>query len=57
MDCNPQYHFQSNPFFAEARFPKSAPLYIDIGDLLCSMKRYEEAFPHRKRDMDGAAGL
>lgn len=37
---------------AEARFPESAMLHIYTGDLLRSMKRYEEAFPHWKRALE-----
>ena len=34
---------------AESRFPESAILHSYAGDLLRSMKRYDEAFPHWKR--------
>ena len=34
---------------AEAKFPESATLHIYAGDLLRSMKRYDEAFPHWRR--------
>ncbi len=37
---------------AEAKFPESATLHIYTGDLLRSMKRYDEAFPHWKRAME-----
>ena len=37
---------------AEAKFPESAILHIYAGDLLRSMKRYEEAFPHWKRALE-----
>lgn len=37
---------------AEARFPENATLHIYTGDLLRSMKRYEEAFPHWKRALE-----
>ena len=37
---------------AEARFPESATLHIYTGDLLRSMKRYEEAFPHWHRALE-----
>lgn len=37
---------------AEARFPESATLHIYAGDLLRSMKRYDEAFPHWKRALE-----
>lgn len=37
---------------AEAKFPESAILHIYAGDLLRSMKRYEEAFSHWKRAME-----
>lgn len=37
---------------AESKFPESAILHIYAGDLLRSMKRYEEAFPHWKRALE-----
>lgn len=37
---------------AETRFPESATLHIYTGDLLRSMKRYDEAFPHWKRALE-----
>lgn len=37
---------------AEARFPENATLHCYTGDLLRSMKRYEEAFPHWKRALE-----
>lgn len=37
---------------AEARFPESASLHIYAGDLLRSMKRYDEAFPHWNRALE-----
>lgn len=37
---------------AEAKFPESAILHIYAGDLLCAMKRYEEAFLRWKRAME-----
>lgn len=37
---------------AESKFPESATLHIYTGDLLCSMKRYEEAFQHWKRALE-----
>lgn len=37
---------------AEAKFPESATLHTYAGDLLRSMKRYDEAFPHWKRAME-----
>lgn len=37
---------------AEAKFPESATLHIYTGDLLRSMKRYDEAFPHWKRALE-----
>lgn len=37
---------------ASAKFPESAMLHICAGDLLRSMKRYEEAFPHWKRALE-----
>ena len=37
---------------AEAKFPESATLHIYAGDLLRSMKRYDEAFPHWKRALE-----
>jgi len=37
---------------AEGKFPENAPLHIYTGDLLRSMKRYEEAFPHWKRALE-----
>lgn len=37
---------------AEARFPESATLHIYTGNLLRSMKRYDEAFPHWKRALE-----
>jgi len=37
---------------AETRFPESATLHIYAGDLLRSMKRYDEAFPHWKRALE-----
>lgn len=37
---------------AEAKFPESAALHICAGDLLRSMKRYGEAFPHWKRALE-----
>ncbi len=37
---------------AEARFPESAILHIYAGDLLRSMKRYDEAFQHWKRALE-----
>ena len=37
---------------AESKFPESAILHIYAGDLLRSMKRYDEAFPHWKRAME-----
>lgn len=37
---------------AEARFPESAMLHIYTGNLLRSMKRYDEAFSHWKRAVE-----
>ena len=37
---------------AEQKFPENATLHIYTGDLLRSMKRYEEAFPHWKRALE-----
>lgn len=37
---------------AELKFPESAILHIYAGDLLRSMKRYDEAFPHWKRALE-----
>ena len=37
---------------AEAKFPESATLHIYTGDLLRTMKRYDEAFPHWKRALE-----
>ena len=37
---------------AAERFPESATLHIYTGDLLRSMKRYEEAFPHWHRALE-----
>lgn len=37
---------------AETKFPESAMLHIYTGDLLRSMKRYEEAFPHWKQALE-----
>lgn len=37
---------------AETKFPESATLHIYAGDLLQSMKRYEEAFRHWKRALE-----
>ena len=37
---------------AEAKFTDSAILHIYAGDLMRSMKRYEEAFPHWKRALE-----
>lgn len=37
---------------AENSFPENAALHICIGDLLRSMKRYEEAFSHWKRALE-----
>lgn len=37
---------------AEARFPEDATLHCYIGDLLRSMKHYEEAFPRWKRALE-----
>ena len=37
---------------AEGKFPESAILHIYAGDLLRSMKRYDEAFPHWKRALE-----
>ena len=37
---------------AESKFPESAILHIYTGDLLRSMKRYSEAFPHWKRALE-----
>ena len=37
---------------AEAKFPESAILHIYAGDLMRSMKRYDEAFPHWKRALE-----
>lgn len=37
---------------AEAKFPESATLHIYAGDLLRSMKRYDEAFIHWKRALE-----
>lgn len=37
---------------AEAKFPESAILHIYAGDLLRSMKRYDDAFPHWKRALE-----
>jgi len=37
---------------AESLFPESAILHIYMGDLLRSMKRYEEAFPHWRRALE-----
>ena len=37
---------------AEAKFPESASLHIYAGDLMRSMKRYDEAFPHWKRALE-----
>ena len=37
---------------AEAKFPENATLHIYTGNLLQSMKRYNEAFPHWKRALE-----
>lgn len=37
---------------AEAKFPESATLHIYAGDLMRSMKRYDEAFYHWKRALE-----
>lgn len=37
---------------AEAKFPESATLHLYAGDLLRSMKRYEEAFRHWRRALE-----
>ena len=37
---------------AESQFPESAILHIYAGDLLRSMKRYDEAFPHWRRALE-----
>jgi len=37
---------------AQARFPESATVHIYAGDLLQSMKRYDEAFRHWKRALE-----
>lgn len=37
---------------AETEFPESATLHIYAGNLLRSMKRYDEAFPHWKRALE-----
>lgn len=37
---------------AEEKFPESATLHIYMGDLLRSMKRYDEAFRHWKRALE-----
>ncbi len=37
---------------AESKFPESAILHICAGDLLRSMKRYDEALPHWKRALE-----
>ena len=37
---------------AEAKFTESAILHIYAGDLMRSMKRYEEAFPHWQRALE-----
>ena len=37
---------------AETTFPESAMLHIYAGDLLRSMRRYDEAFPHWKRALE-----
>jgi len=37
---------------ATEKFPESATLHIYTGDLLRSMKRYEEAFPHWQRALE-----
>ena len=37
---------------AEAKFSESAALNIYAGDLLRSMKHYDEAFPHWKRALE-----
>lgn len=37
---------------AEARFPENATVHIFTGDLLRSMKRYEEAFSHWERALE-----
>ncbi len=37
---------------AEVRFPESATLHICTGNLLRSMKRYDEAFPHWERALE-----
>ena len=37
---------------AEAKFPENATLHNYIGDLLRSMKRYDEAFTHWKRALE-----
>lgn len=37
---------------AEAKFPESAILHIYAGNLMRSMKRYDDAFPHWKRAME-----
>ena len=39
---------------AEVRFPESAILHIYAGDLLRSMERYDEAFPHWERALEMA---
>ena len=37
---------------AESKFPESAALHIYAGDLLRSMKRCDEAFPHWRRSLE-----
>lgn len=37
---------------AESKFPENAMLHIYAGDLLRTMKRYDEAFPHWKRALE-----
>ena len=37
---------------AESTFPESAMLHIYAGDLMRSMKRYDEAFPHWRRALE-----
>lgn len=37
---------------AAAKFPESATLHIYTGDLLRSMKRFDEAFPHWRRALE-----
>ena len=48
-DCDSAWDWAKK---AEAKFPENATLHNYIGDLLRSMKRYDEAFTHWKRALE-----